>query len=424
MKRLRAWVGLVMLAFGVAAFVAASARWQGLFDLRVYHGAVRSWLHGGDLYAYRQPAPTRAFGFTYPPFAALVMVPLAAAALPVAAVLLAVASLSGTVALLWRRLHRPLPVLAGVVLLFATEPWRDTLSLGQINLVLLAMVGVDLLFLLDRRPAAGVLIGIAAGIKLVPALFVVYLVLTRRYRAALVAGGTALVTVCLGWLVAPGASRAYWTDLLWQTDRVGDIVVVGNQSMSGALHRLHLTAAWPALVAVVLAVWAFRVRKAGALPDHWAGLALTGVAMCLVSPISWVHHLVWQLPAVLILLDSGATGWRRHWFRLLAVGVYAMMATKVVWLFEDPDTVGYQVGSNIHAITGLVLLTAVPIRPARPGSGPERRYRRRLRIARDPYRGDREGSDHVRTADRLGSTGSDRGAHRPPRQQRASTHPE
>jgi alpha-1,2-mannosyltransferase len=362
MRRFRAWAGLIGSVIGAAAFLAMFARWQGQFDLHVYRGAVRSWLHGDGLYTYRQPGTIRSFGFTYPPFAALVLMPLAVLPWRVAEMLLVLAALSGTLILLWHRLRALLPVLTGAVLVAATEPWRDTITLGQINLVLLTLVGLDLLFVLKRHPAAGALIGIAAGIKLTPALFIVYLVLTRRHRAGLVGGSTALLTAGLGWLFAPDDSRRYWTHLLWQTDRIGDVTIVGNQSLSGAVHRLHTApGVWPALVAVVLVVWAFRVRKAGALPDDWAGLSLTGVAICLVSPFTWVHHLVWQLPALLVLLDSRAAGRRRHWFRLLAVVVYAVMVTSLEWRFQDPGTLGYQLGSNIQVITGLILLTAVPV---------------------------------------------------------------
>ncbi|WP_238006939.1 glycosyltransferase 87 family protein [Dactylosporangium sp. AC04546] len=362
MQRFQAWAALIVSVVGAAALLAMFAQWQGQFDLHVYRGAVRSWLHGDGLYTYRQQGMLRSFGFTYPPFAALVLLPLAVLPWRVAEVLLALASLSGTLILLWHRLRALLPVLTGAVLVAATEPWRDTITVGQINLVLLTLVGLDLLVVLKRHPAAGALIGIAAGIKLTPALFILYLVLTRRYRAGLVAGGTALLTAGLGWLLAPDESWRYWTHLLWQTDRIGDVAIAGNQSLSGAVHRLDMPPwVWPALVAVVLVVWALRVRTAGAVPDDWAGLALTGVAICLISPFTWVHHLVWQLPALLILLDSRASGRRRHWFRLLAAVVYAVLVTSLEWRFEDPGALGYQVGSNIQVITGLILLLTVPV---------------------------------------------------------------
>jgi alpha-1,2-mannosyltransferase len=370
----RAWAGLCLLAVAVAGFVAVSTRWQGQFDLQVYHDAVRSWLRGGDLYGYRHPGTVRAFGFTYPPFAAMVLVPLALLPWQLAAVELAATSVAGTVTMLWLRFGRIVPVVAATVLLAAAEPWRDTLSLGQINLVLLTLVAIDLLLLLDRSPLAGVLIGIAAGIKLAPVLFIGYLVLSRRYRAAGVASATALLTVAVGWAVAPGASRRYWTELVWGTDRIGDVASLSNQSLLGAVHRLDApTWVWPVLVAVVLAGWAAAVCPPRTVRDeraHWGGLAVTGVAMCLLSPVSWLHHLVWQLPAVLVLATPAATGRARLWCRVVAAGVFALMATRVVWLFDDPDALAYAIGANLHVLTGLLLLAVVPMairEPVTPG---------------------------------------------------------
>ncbi|GAA4255927.1 glycosyltransferase 87 family protein [Dactylosporangium darangshiense] len=377
--------GLFLLAVMVAGFVAVSARWQGQFDLQVYHDAVRSWLRGGDLYAYRHPGTVRAFGFTYPPFAAVVLVPLALLPWQLAAVVLAGVSVAGTVALLWLRFGRIVPVVAATVLLAAAEPWRDTLSLGQINLVLLTLAALDLLVLLDRSPLAGVLIGLAAGIKLAPVLFVGYLLLSRRYRAAGVASATALLTVAVGWAVAPGASRRYWTELVWGTDRIGDVASLSNQSLLGAVHRLGAPGwAWPVLVVAVLAGWAAAVRvfdcaiaavghRPHAVRDEagrWAGLAVTGVAICLLSPVSWLHHLVWQLPAVLVLTTPAATGRARVWCRVVAAGVFTLMATRVVWLFDDPGALAYPIGANLHVLTGLLLLAVVPMamrKPVAPG---------------------------------------------------------
>ena len=73
-------------------------------------------------------------------------------------------------------------------LLLWTEPVQRALFLGQVELVLMALVVWDLCQP-DRRRWKGAATGIAAGIKLVPLLFIAYLLLTRRFRQAAVAGG-------------------------------------------------------------------------------------------------------------------------------------------------------------------------------------------------------------------------------------------
>ncbi|MFG2039412.1 glycosyltransferase 87 family protein [Dactylosporangium sp. NPDC048998] len=322
-----------------------SAHWHGWFDLHVYRGAIRHWLDGGDLYSYRQPGPMRDYGFTYPPFAALLLAPLALLPFPAALAVLAAASVAGTAALLWVRFRRALPVLTGLVLLAAVEPWRDTLSFGQINLVLLALVGLDLLVL-----RSGALVGVAAAAKLTPALFIAYLIIARRYREAAVAAGAALAATGLAWLVAPGASRRYWGGLIWHVSRVGEVGEPSDQSLAGALHRLHAPeAVWPLLALAVVLYWTIRVQSS----DDWTGLALTGVAMCLISPFAWVHHLVWELPAVLVLLD------RRRW---IAVAVLAVLALRLVWLVP---------ALSLLTLVGVLLLAAVPREPHPPRTADE-----------------------------------------------------
>ncbi|HET9518868.1 MAG TPA: glycosyltransferase family 87 protein, partial [Actinoplanes sp.] len=224
----------------VAAAVVLLVTVVGLgrfFDRGVYHGAGRHWLiDGGELYAFRYQDTK--FGFTYPPFAALVMSPFAVLSWP-AAIVAATVSTVGALALLLRWFLAPIlrkhswAVWSWCALAFCAllvfEPVRTTIKLGQINLVLLALVCFDHRALRGGR-WAGIGIGIAAAIKLVPAVFIGYLVVTRQYRAAATASGTAIAATLLSWVVAPGPSQVFWTAAVWDTDRVGQLATVYNQS--------------------------------------------------------------------------------------------------------------------------------------------------------------------------------------------------
>ncbi|WP_031060228.1 glycosyltransferase 87 family protein, partial [Streptomyces sp. NRRL WC-3774] len=355
---------LLVLAAGtvVTVFTATVPLLRDWFDLRVYHGAVDTWVHhGGRLYDYRVPGT--AYGFTYPPFAAVAMLPMALLDLRAAiavGLLLNLAALAVVVRLLtgraWRR-HGWYGCALGACALALFEPLRDTFSFGQVNLLLLALVLVDAWLLATGRERwAGAGIGLAAAVKLTPAIFIGLLLLARRGRAAAVATVVALTATGFAALVAPDASRFYWTDALWDTSRVGRLDYVSNQSLQGILARLGETdrALWAVAVLLTLGVWAVRARRAVAAGDWAAAFALTGLTACLVSPITWVHHLVWLLPSFAVLVRTGHPR--------IAGALYAVLCTSVVWLwFDDASGVDGFLGSNLYTWVTLGLLLRLPV---------------------------------------------------------------
>jgi alpha-1,2-mannosyltransferase len=358
---------IAALAVAVTAFLAIVIVHRGFFDLNVYHGALNYWVHdGGQLYDYLRPRTE--YGFTYPPFAALVMLPMAFVPWPVAIVVSAALTAGSAVLLLhWlvtpiARRHGWTPwfaVAIAVCLAAAFEPMRETFAFGQVNAVLVALVLGDAVLLVSREGRfaggrlgrfAGVGIGLATAIKLTPGIFIVFLLVVRRWRAAAVASATAAGATLLAAAIAPDASRIFWTEAIWNTDRVGDLSYISNQSVQGMLARLDPTdpgnGIWLVTVLAVLAVWAWRVWRA----DLLTGVALTGVVGCLISPVTWIHHLVWLIPAFVLLVDRAliAAG-RRRWVLLgVAVAGYALLCSRLVWAFRV----------NFHGIEGFVFSNA------------------------------------------------------------------
>jgi alpha-1,2-mannosyltransferase len=365
------------LAVGIALAIAFAPGHRGWFDVGVYYGTVHYWLDdGGQVYDYLRPGTT--YGFTYPPFAVVVMLPMELVTWHAAVVLSVVFNAAASVLLLlwlvdpvvrrqgWPRWY----ALALAACLFAgLEPVRDTFSFGQVNLLLMVLVYTDH-WLLSRGPEkpgsrwAGVGIGLATAIKLTPAVFIGYLLLARRYRAAAVAAATAVGATLLAALIMPGASQVYWTDALWDTGRIGSLAYVSNQSLRGTVSRLDATGGglfWGLLVLAVLTVWAYRVRRSS---DVTLGFALTGVVACLVSPVTWVHHLVWLVPALVLLADGGFTrlleGAGRGRF-IGSIVIFVLLVSGPVWLWSPyPHGIDGFIGGNAYVWCCLALLFAVP----------------------------------------------------------------
>jgi alpha-1,2-mannosyltransferase len=352
-------------------------------DLEVYRIGGRVWLSGGYLYGHLPPT---SFGirlpFTYPPIAAIVLSPLSLMWAAVAATVLAL----GTIALacvvlrvFLARLAAPQRVswwaLAWLLppALFL-EPVHNTLTYGQINVALMALVTLDCLTATSRWPR-GALTGLAAAVKLTPAAFLLFFLLRRDHRAAATAAASFAIITGAGFVLAWHDSARYWTTIIFDTARIGGPAYAANQSIGAVLARAGLdphtpagTAVWLALSAAVLAAACQGMRHALAAGDDCWALVLNALAALLISPISWSHHWVWIAPALLTLVALG----RRHHTRLplaLAAGGAVLFWAAPQWWF--PSGQGQElhwpiwqqvIGSSYVAYAALILLLSAGAR--------------------------------------------------------------
>jgi alpha-1,2-mannosyltransferase len=364
------------------------------FDLKIYMRAMDWWAAGHPLYDYAQPDRVQgALYFTYPPFSALLLRPFALLPLGATITIFTVLTCVGVVVTTrWlvlpmiarHGLPRLFTVTVAVLLAFAVESTRETLTFGQINMLLVVLILADLLFAVPGgRRWAGVGVGLATALKLFPGIFIVYLLATRRWRAAAVAAATAAAATLLAAAVAPADSWRFWTHELWATDRVGRTDYTGNQSLFGLLSRITAPEKpsqlpWLLLVVVVTGYGVWRAARAARAGDALAGLTLTGLVGGLVSPITWTHHLYWFIPAVVVLVDAAlsvdpgtAAGVRRRrWLFALAAGTGFVIVYGVV-SFQDwgvaparTDSLGEFVARNAYVLLSLLLLVTLPTRPA------------------------------------------------------------
>lgn len=307
---LAAWIAACVLIPLLLVFV--DYRFHTLIDLKVYHDGALLWSRNQDVYADVLPTAGR-FVFTYPPIAAIAFSPLVLFGWAGQIVVMSVLSLfaltvAGSLAARSTAPRRGDHLLVGMQVAMTCvvlAPVRDTLGTGQINLLLMALVMADCLLPGTRWPR-GMGIGIAAGIKLTPLVFVLFFVTGRQWRACAVAVTTFVAMGLAGAVAAPAASARYWFSELLDTSRIGRPHAAANQSVRGALARLGLSGAeqitiWAAVSLVVLAVAVFVAHRARRHGHDLAALLVIALAGLLISPVSWVHHWVWVVPAVMLL---------------------------------------------------------------------------------------------------------------------------
>jgi alpha-1,2-mannosyltransferase len=386
LTRAQLWVLVAVWAVAIAVHIWYGNR-HNFYDLQIYAKAMRWWDSGHDLYGFVIPDKIQGqLGYTYPPFAALLMRPLAWLPYGAAqAVYLALTVPAFVVTTWW--MVAPLARRHGWSLWFVLplalalvswlEPIRETVSFGQINLLLVVLILADLLYGVPRKARwAGVGIGLAAAIKLTPAIFILYLLLTRRWRAALTATATALAATLLAFAVVPHESWRFWTGAIWDTGHIGHLDRTANQSIMGLLARLGFPnrALWAVLVLALAGYGLWRARRAALAGDEVTGLTLTGFVGILASPVSWTHHIYWFVPALVVLVDEAARTRRRRPAVAAAV-IYATVAFSVVswfeWGLSQPlfahGVSGFLI-TNWYVLLMLVLLVALPIRPAEPAA--------------------------------------------------------
>ena len=371
---------LVALYVGATTFGGTLIPWRPIMvDLEVYRRAGSVLLAGGDF--YELPGHLQ---FLYPPFAAVLSVPLALLPSTVVELGWTAAGALALVAILHRfGLQGWLLSVASAVAVYVVEPVLHTLAFGQLGIFLVALVVLDLVpgprVFPRRLLPQGVLTAIATAIKLTPAIFVVYLLMVRKYRAFWVAVITGIAVTLVSAVILPAASYEFWTRLAQGDTGLGhSIIYYTNQSVMADIVRIFGLGSAPAVVGLmssalvaVAGVWAAMLWHR--LGDVRLAVNLCGVAGLLASPVSWLHHFVWIVPLAMSLVERRPIGPRSlpTWFLVLG---WLFVGWIVVAPFTDlPNgadvellwTWSQHLLASITAILGLALLAAA-ILIARP----------------------------------------------------------
>ncbi|OBI31270.1 mannosyltransferase [Mycolicibacter terrae] len=385
----------LLLAASVLARLAwtyLTPRGANFVDLHVYISGAAALGRPGGLYdyVYADQTPDFPLPFTYPPFAAVVFYPLHLLPFGLVALLWQIgtmAALYGVVRLSQRLLGAAggagrRVAMAWTAVGIWTEPLRSTFDYGQINVIL--VLAVLYAVYSSRWWVSGLLVGLAAGVKLTPAIAGLYLAGVRRWAAAVFSAAVFAATVAVSVWVTGDQARRYFTELLGDAHRVGPIGTSFNQSWRGGISRiLGHDAGYgpPVLIAVavtaVLAVLAWRALSSNpARPDPLGLLLVVELFGLLASPISWTHHWVWLVPLMIWLLHGPHAD--RRGARVLGWGWLALTLIGVPWLLSFAQPTIWQDGRPWYlAWAGLVYIAGAvatlgwmartQVRPPAPG---------------------------------------------------------
>lgn len=342
------------------------------FDVYVYWYALNNWFSGNSLYDWYALPDYKMYPFTYPPFGAWVLSPLTwfdyetAARLMIMAIALQtaviVALVGRSLGWSWGSAFAIAPWVA-ILVQQCLEPFTQSVGFAQVNTAMMALVMIDVAAPPSWK-GRGVASGLAAAIKLTPAIAVLIFLLRRQWRSAITMVATSLAVTLLSWVISPGESARFFFDAMWDPQRAGDAYYTSNQNLKGfvarALPENTWSIAWAITVALALvaAVWlCLRIQAAATsvvtphvasddaapgplnaaapatgatasaalaapagdavelavsdavaapvLPENLATLLTAAVIMSLgllVSPITWSHHWVWGLASVVALI--------------------------------------------------------------------------------------------------------------------------
>ncbi|GAA4019080.1 glycosyltransferase 87 family protein [Allokutzneria multivorans] len=393
---------VALFAFSVHLRVSDMLAWEPfrahMHDLAVYYSAGQDLWNNTGLYTKNHAG----LPFLYSPFAALFAsamtllplgsVPWVMTGLSILSVLVAIWCAWGIAGFAVSSGRLALTLGVGAVAMHL-EPIQSNIAFGQVNALLMGLVLLDFALPKENR-LKGVALGLAASVKLIPGVFILYLLLTGRIRAGVTAISTVVATIAIGTAFLPVQSAQFWTGGFADSSRMGAYLFWhGNQSINGmagqafvfdqpALHVTRLCLA--ALLGVIGLIVATRLGRRGMeLP----GVLMTALTALLVSPISWHHHWVWVAPFLVLLISQAM---RPIGPRLTcAAAAVSLVLITACWpdpyAKDPPGSIGFLwwgipqddpahalifVVHNLYTIAGLVAFVVVAVATLRRPTGP------------------------------------------------------
>lgn len=367
----------LVFAVGVAALAVVQSSTRVGLDLGIYRSALDLVNQGKSVYDFLDKDGN---GFVYPPFAALIMqpirwAPIKAVVLPWNAVQMATVAL--TVWALVRAVRREkeghrspvawrdgLVAAAALLLAALSFPVLENLRLGQVSVAVAALALIDACGWLPRR-FRGILVGIAAAIKLTPLIFLPYYLITKQWANLVRASVTFVVCGLIGLVYDPAGSLRFWANPEPSGSEFIQGLVHTNASIVGVIGRLGITGTANTVLwllvggaLVLLALW--RSRRHVQRGEFVSAALTIGLVSTVVTPKTWSHHMLWQVAAGLVLLVA-VQGWRR------VLGVITLVVMSPTWFnfFSSTDRalVRHLVVDVFSLMAVALVVLGLPTRP-------------------------------------------------------------
>lgn len=398
-SRPRLGTGAVRLLLVLAVVIQVAAiryvHWldlHGYMDTEIYRLGARAWLHHYEIYGDDLTPETPDSGtlpFIYPPIAAVLFVPLTWMSGEAAVVTISIASHLGILVTAYA-LARSSPYVApraGLLalstvavmsLITLSEPAKDTLNYGQINLVLMGLVAADCLLPHTKWPR-GMLVGLAAAIKLTPLGFVLLFLLRKDFRAASIMALTFSTSVLVGALAAPADAAVWWLDKMLDTGDSFGTVYAGNLTVRSLIAKQEITGTtlnvlWLICSVLLVVIAVLGMRYALRTRNVPLAVMVNAILVVLISPISWSHHWVWAAPTLALLFAMAV---RHRWYGVLGTVLFSTLVVLIgpQWYLpyggdkELDWTFSQQIVGNAYTLIGIGFLITVAVGYVRLRSG-------------------------------------------------------
>jgi len=310
-KKLIFWVFvfLFLLALGQQFYKLYFVFLQDNFvDFKVYWDAVRAALAGGDIYSfgglYLNKIP-----FNYPPTTLLFLTFLPVFSKGIASLLLLLISLGSLLGSIWlmtkmlfKKSERLIAFLISSIFFIQFFPTKFTLTLGQINLVVLLLITLCFYSFQNKKEIlSGIFLAMATLIKIFPGFLFFFFWREKRWKT--------LVSFCLVLLTGfvlttlvfkPTVLLNYFSGIGRNLFFKAGELTYFDQSLNSFLLRLGFTEVWRLTLRLIFTFTSL-VIFLKAKDKLLAFFGLIASVMIFLPSFVWFHHYVIFIPLLIVL---------------------------------------------------------------------------------------------------------------------------